>query len=147
MTDPDRPDLPCFDGLDVIEHAGAAAEAIRAINHITSWRGGGMTYPSDAYAVLTGLAATAAMLPQAVNQIAAVVRAMHAGALIGIDPGTRWEGDPAGAVEHAHAALALACLSAAQLHTALHTAAEALAFAHWTGADPEAAVIALDGGR
>jgi hypothetical protein len=143
MTDPDRPDLPCFDGLDVTEHAFAAAEAIRAINHITSWRGGGMTYPSDAHAVLTALAAAAAMLPQAVNQIAAVVRAMHAGALIGIDPGTRW----AGAVEHAHAALTAAGVSAEQLRAALHAAAEALAFVYWTGVDPEAAVIVLDGGR
>ena len=50
----DRPDLPTFDGRDVREHAIAADEAIRAINHITGWSHG-MTYPSDAYTAVSNL--------------------------------------------------------------------------------------------
>jgi hypothetical protein len=44
-----------FDGRSATEHAEAAAEAIRAINHITGWPTV-LTYPSAAYCVLGQLA-------------------------------------------------------------------------------------------
>ena len=53
------------------EHAEAAAEAIRALAHIT-WASGddGWQYPSDAYDVVGSLDQMAMRLPQALDQIA-----------------------------------------------------------------------------
>ena len=130
----DRPDLPAFDGRDVREHAEAAADAVRAINHITGWPDG-LAYPSDAYAVLGQLATVAARLPQACHQIAAQLAGWHAAGHIGIDPGTRYADNPTGALDAATRALGDAAATAGRLYGALHDAAQALAFAHWTGPD------------
>lgn len=131
-TSTERPDLPTFDGRTALDHAEAAAESIRAINHITSWSGGGLTYPSDAYAVLQRLAAAAAMLPQACQQIDRTLSAWHTAGLIGIDSGAKHAGNPAAAVAAASEALFGAVTRACQMWEALHQAAEALAHAHST---------------
>lgn len=130
----DRPDLPAFDGRDVREHASDADEAVRAICHITGWPHG-MTYPSDAYTVISNLAALAAKLPQAFRQIDHTLHRWNAASHVGIDRGRSYAGNPGGAVAETARALAEASNSAAELYTALHEAAELLAGAHWTGPD------------
>ena len=81
------------------------------------------------------LATVAARLPQACHQIAAQLTGWHAAGYIGIDPGTRYADNPTGAVLAATRALGDAAATAGHLYGALHDAAEALAFAHWTGPD------------
>jgi hypothetical protein len=132
----DRPDLPTFDGHNVIEHAAHAAEAMRAINHITGWPTG-LTYPSDAYTVLGELAAFVARLPQALRQIEARLLRWHADGHIGIDRGTEFGGRPASAVAEATNALQRARYSSADLFLSLDTAGQAVGNAHWTGPDTE----------
>ena len=61
----------------------------------------------------------------------------HAAGHIGIDPGTRYADNPTGAVDAATRALGDAAATAGHLYGALHDAAEALAFAHWTGPDQQ----------
>jgi hypothetical protein len=131
----DRPDLRTFDGRNVREHAIAADEAIRAINHITSWPHDGMTYPSDASDVVSSLAALARKLPQALSQIGDALHRWNAAGHVGIDRGRPYEGNPGGAIVETSRALAEASNSAAELYTALHDAAELIAGAHWTGPD------------
>jgi hypothetical protein len=131
-----------FDGRNATEHAKAATEAVRAINHHPGWPAEhGLSNPSDAYAVVERLAPLAAMLPQACMQIDRTLARWHAAEQIGIGPGTKWAGDPAGAVLAARAGLACAGVTAQQLYAALHDTAEAVAYAHYTGAEPD------DGGR
>jgi hypothetical protein len=136
----DRPDLPTFDGRDVREHASAAAEAIRAINHITGWPRG-MTYPSDAYSVVSRLTTVAAMLPQAFRQIDSWITEWHAAGRIGIDRGQLFADDQGEVVAVAVFALAKAGEWANALHGALDTAANVLSAAHWTGPDPYIAIV------
>ena len=132
----DRPDLPSFDGRDVREHADAAAAAVRAINHITSWPHAGMSYPSDAYVVLSRLSSIAAMLPQACRQIEGQLIDWHAARHIGIDAGQQYAGRPDQAVAVVIAELAGARECAAEMYDALAKATQAVANAHWTGPDP-----------
>jgi hypothetical protein len=124
-----------FNGKTAIEHAAAAAEAIRAINHLTR-HASALPYPCDAYAVLGRLAWMASMLPQACQQITQRLEKLDDDGLIGIDPGTHYAGQPALAVatcaEHLEAD---ALPAAAQLHTALEAAQLAIAYAHYTGPD------------
>jgi hypothetical protein len=136
----DRPDLPTFDGRDVREHAIDADESIRAINHITGWPHG-MTYPSDAYTVISNLAALAAKLPQAFRQIDHTLHRWNAAGHVGIDRGRTYEGNPGGAVAETSRALAEAGNSAAELYTALDEAVQLLAGAHWTGPDPYVEIV------
>ncbi|HEY3718414.1 MAG TPA: hypothetical protein VGL39_28150 [Jatrophihabitantaceae bacterium] len=139
MSD-DRPDLPTFDGRDVREHAAAAAEAVRAINHITGWPHG-MTYPSDAYSVLSRLAAVAAMLRQAFGQIDRQLAAWHAAGHVGIDRGTPFAGNPSGALATVTAALDEAAAGAEHLYVGLDHAGQTLSAAHWTGPDPYVEIV------
>jgi hypothetical protein len=136
MTTDDRPDLPTFDDRNAIEHAAAAAESIRAINHITGWTGGGLTYPSDAYTVISHLAAAVAMLPQALQQIDARILDWHAAGHIGIDRGTEFGGRPGSAVATATNSLWHACDDAVGLYGHLDEAVQALGNAHWLGPEP-----------
>jgi hypothetical protein len=62
--------MPVFDGLSAGEHAATAADAIRAINHLTA-RGDELDHPADAYAVLSDLMVMTGRLPQALDQLAA----------------------------------------------------------------------------
>lgn len=54
-------------------HADTASEAIRGLNHATLSRRDGWQYPGDAYSVVGNLAHIAAMLPQALDQIGALI--------------------------------------------------------------------------
>jgi hypothetical protein len=67
MTEPTPIEARTYHDATVVEHAVAAAEAIRAINHLT--RGGPMPAPL-VYDVLGHLTEVAQRLPQALDQIA-----------------------------------------------------------------------------
>jgi hypothetical protein len=71
MTDPKTP----------AQLADQAAEAIRAINHLTMSRRNGWEYPGDAYSVVGNLSQMAMMLPQALDQIGALIGQMGEGNL------------------------------------------------------------------
>jgi hypothetical protein len=55
--------------LTPANNADAAAEAIRAINHLTLSPRDGWQYPGDAYSTVGNLTQMAMMLPQALEQI------------------------------------------------------------------------------
>jgi hypothetical protein len=118
-----------FDGRTATEHAEAATDAVRAINHITSWPAG-LHDPAEAYTVLGHLAAVAAMLPQTFGQISRQVTAWHDAGQIGIDPGTRYHGFTGEAVTDLDAALTAAAHAAGALYGALTHATNVLAHAH-----------------
>ncbi|MFF6844628.1 hypothetical protein ACFY8X_38560 [Streptomyces tanashiensis] len=50
------------------QHADAAAEAVRAINHLTRSPRDDWQYPGDVYSLVAGLSQMAMMLPQALEQ-------------------------------------------------------------------------------
>ena len=125
-----------FDGRSAAEHAEAATEAVRAINHITGWPAG-LTYPAEAYRVLGQLATVAARLPQACEQIARQLRCWSDARHIGIDTGTTWAGNPSGAVLDALAGLDEAAVAAEHLYAGLDQASAALCYAHYTGPEPD----------
>lgn len=125
-----------FDGRTATEHAEAAADAVRAINHITGWPAG-LTYPSEAYRVLGQLATVAARLPQACEQIARQLRRWSDAGQVGVDAGTTWAGNPAGAVLDALAGLDEGAGAAEHLYAGLDQASAALCYAHYTGPEPE----------
>ncbi len=58
---------------EAVVEARAAAEAIRALNHLTRSGRGGLTYPSDVQQVVGELASLMHRLPQALNQLSRVV--------------------------------------------------------------------------
>jgi len=55
------------------ELADQAAEAVRAINHLTRSPGDDWQYPGDAYTVVGNLAYMAGMLPQLLEQITRLI--------------------------------------------------------------------------
>jgi hypothetical protein len=118
-----------FDGRSATEHAEAATDAVRAINHITS-SPTGLDDPAEAYTMLGHLVAVAAMLPQAFVQISRHVTAWHDAGLIGIDPGTRYHDFTGEAVTDLDAALTVAADAACALYGALTHATNVLAYAH-----------------
>ena len=70
--------------------AAAASEAVQQLNHATlsphpsdDW-----TYPSHAYSVVGGLAHMAMMLPQALDQIGALIEVMDTGGNLRSDKNT-----------------------------------------------------------
>lgn len=66
--------------------AGAAAEAIRTLNHLSF--GKGFEYPSDAYATIGELATLLHRLPQALAQIQQFLGQQHAAGRIVADWGS-----------------------------------------------------------
>ncbi|WP_327707545.1 hypothetical protein OG530_40990 (plasmid) [Streptomyces decoyicus] len=69
-------------------HATAAAEAVRALNHATLGPGrDGWEYPSDAYDVIGGLDRMAGGLPQALDQVWALVGGLAADGYVRSDRG------------------------------------------------------------
>jgi hypothetical protein len=127
-----------FDGRSATEHAEAAAEAVRAINHITGWPPGrGLAYPSEAYRVLGQLATVAARLPQACTQIIRQLITWDSAGQLGFDPGTTYAGHPAAAVVDAMHRLDDAVRAARYLEHALAEATHVLTYAHHTDPGPE----------
>ena len=124
--------MSAFDGKTACEHADEAAAAIRAINHLTC-DDTALPFPADAYRLLGLLATMAGRLPQAFGQVTRQLNRWHEDDLIGIDPGTRYAGDPDRAVRDAVTGLARAIRAAGQLSEALDLALHALTYAHYTG--------------
>jgi hypothetical protein len=115
-----------FDGKTACEHAEAAAEAIRAINHVT-FHNAALPYPSDAYRLIGALITLVERLPQALQQTAQrITRWQHAGEL-GIDNGTDYAANPDQAAAEAVVGLhAAAAIRAGQLRDALSQAHRAI---------------------
>lgn len=126
--------------LSAAELAQEAAEAVRALSHVTIFPDGdgGLRYPADVYATLGELATLGHRLPQAVRQLTAFLHRQHQAGHVAIDAGTRYAGDPAAAVEGATVFLQVAEQLAEQLGAALDQAAQALAFASYSGPEPGA---------
>ena len=121
-----------FDGQTAVEHAETAAAAIRAINQLT-YHDTALPYPADAWRLMGQLASLAHRLQQALRQTATLVRDQQERGLVGIDAGTAYAGDPAGAVNDATAALEDAGAAASHLAEALEQAQQPLTYAHYAG--------------
>jgi hypothetical protein len=124
------------DGLTAVEHAQTAADAVRAINHLT-YHDTALPYPADSWRLLTHLATAAHRLPQALDQTARHMASRRERGLIGIDPGTDYAGNAHVAVSHSLAGLARAERAAAELAAALDAAAHPLTYAHHAEPDDE----------
>jgi len=109
--------------------ASSAAEAIRSLNHATlnygrvDWE-----YPSDAYDVIGGLDRMAGMLPQALDQVDALLSTVAGDKRLRSDRGT-----PDQDIVQALAALADARDAAVQLNAALSRAHSATGALGWEG--------------
>jgi hypothetical protein len=121
-----------FDGHTAVEHAETAAAAIRAINHLT-YHDTALPYPSDAWRLIGELGSLAYRLRQALEQTATLIRRQHESGLVGVDAGTVYAGDAAGAVRDTVAALDGARAAAIHLADALEQAQQPLTYAHYTG--------------
>ena len=119
-----------FDGLTACEHAEAAAEAIRAINHVT-FHNTALPYPSDAYRLIGELITLAQRLPQALQQTAQRITRWQDAGELGIDPGTDYASDPDRAALDAVAGLLAAAIAAGQLRDTLSQARLAITYAHY----------------
>lgn len=97
--------------------ADQAAEAIRSINHLTMSPGDGWTYPSDAYSLVGNLARVAMMLPQALDQIGALIEPLDTGGNLRSDKDTL-----AADLENTYGGLADAHDAAKALYEALNRA-------------------------
>jgi hypothetical protein len=102
--------------------ARSAAEAVRALNHLTLG-GGGLEQPAGAYEVLGELSLAASRLPQLLGQVGTWLAAALAGGRLGCDDGT----DPAGPVSGAWLFLSDARGSSAALARDLELAQQQLA--------------------
>ncbi|MFF8610883.1 hypothetical protein ACF06X_33795 [Streptomyces sp. NPDC015346] len=60
------------------QHADTAAEAIRAINHLTMSPRDGFQYPGDVYSLVADLSRMAMMLPQALEQASRLIDDLNA---------------------------------------------------------------------
>jgi hypothetical protein len=132
-----------FDNKTAIEHPNAAAEAIRAINHLTMLHTG-LPYPTHAYQVISELVTLAGRLPQAFRQIAARVQCWEEAGELGIDDSE----DPAGETASIRRYLTKdAPLAAGALHDALAVVDEALARAYYAGPHDDGAAQSEEKGR
>jgi hypothetical protein len=119
-----------FNGQTACEHAEAAAEAIRAVNHVT-FHDTALPYPSDAYRLLGELITLTERLPQALQQTAQRITRWQEADELGMDPGTTYAGDPARAAADTVAGLLTATTAAEQLRDALNHARRAITYAHF----------------
>lgn len=102
-------------------HAGAASDAIRALNHATLSPRDGWQYPGDAYSVVGNLAHMAMMLPQALDQIGALIEPLDTGGRLRSDRDTL-----AADLENTYGGLADAHDAARNLYEALNRAHQGL---------------------
>jgi hypothetical protein len=117
-------------GKTAVEHAAEAAEAIRAINHVT-YQAESLPYPSDAWRLLNPFASTTHRLGQALQQTGNLVGGKHERGEIGIDHGTAYAGHPEMAVEDCLTGLQDAVQASGLLAEALERAARPLTYAHY----------------
>jgi hypothetical protein len=117
--------------------ANIAGEAIRDLNHRTfggpSRQLSGWEYASDAYRALGNLGYLAAGLPQALEQIDRFLVTLQDASHVGIDRGTVWEGNPAGAIGAATCALRAARQAAHTLYASINAAQQAIGGASFCG--------------
>ena len=109
--------------LTPANNADAAAEAVRAINHLTMSQHDGWQYPGDAYSTVGNLAHMAGMLPQAIGQLESLIGALEDGGNLRSDKGPE---DLPGRLVDFHGAIADAIAQAHSLHRALDRAHQAL---------------------
>jgi hypothetical protein len=132
-----------FENKTAIEHAKAAAEAIRAINHLTMHHTG-LPYPTHADQVISELVTLAGRRPQAFRQIAAQVQYWEEAGELGID----YSDYPAGETASIRRYLTKdAPLAAGALHDALAVVDEALAHAYYAGPLDDCAAHNEENGR
>ncbi|MFG2986204.1 hypothetical protein ACGFYQ_33970 [Streptomyces sp. NPDC048258] len=94
-----------------------AAEAIRDLNHLTRSAREGFEYPADAYSTVANLAAMAARLPQALDQLAAFIKGLEESGRLRSDKDTL-----ADDLEATYAGLTIAAGAAKTLQGALDRA-------------------------
>jgi hypothetical protein len=92
-----------------------------------------MGVPSDAYRVLGSLGYLAGGLSQALEQIDRILVTLQDAGCVGIDRGTEWGDNPAGAVGAASQALLAARQAASALYTSINAAQQAIAGASYCG--------------
>jgi hypothetical protein len=115
--------------LTPAEVAAGAAESIRTLNYSTR---DDLHFPGDVYMVLGALSMLAGRLPQTLQQLANFLERQLQDGVIGIDTGTRSDGDPLTAVSaSATALLNDAAPAAATLQAALDRAQQAIGSAHY----------------
>jgi hypothetical protein len=101
--------------------ADQAAEAVRSINHLTMSSRDDWQYPGDAYSVVGNLAHMVAMLPQALDQIGALIEQLDTGGNLRSDKDTL-DAD----LENTYGGLADAHDAAKKLYEALNRTHSAL---------------------
>jgi len=103
--------------------ADAAAEEIRALNHITRSRGDGWQYPGDVYSTVGNLSVMAERLPQALGQLESLISRLEDAGQLASDSGPE---DLPGRLVRFHGAMADAVSLAHGLQRALDQAHQAL---------------------
>jgi hypothetical protein len=111
--------------------ADAAGDAIRALNHTTIGSQADWEYPGDAYSVVGGLSYMAGMLPQAIDQIAQLLKRLEQEGYLKSDRDTL-----ADDLEATHDGLTIAAGAAETLRGALDRAQNGLGGAAYTADTP-----------
>ena len=101
--------------------ADEAADAIRALNHATLSARDGWQYLGDAYSTVAGLARTVGMIPQALDQIGALIEQLDIGGKLRSDKDTLGTD-----LDNTYGGLADANDAAKKLYEALDRAHQAL---------------------
>lgn len=112
---------------EAARQADVAAEAVRALNHVTR-AGDGLVGPVDVYDTLAGLELLAARLPQALSQLQGFLAREQQAGRVRIVDGEHVE-DPAAAIAATGCRLEHATRAAGSLRDALEAARELLAWA------------------
>lgn len=130
--------------LSAVELAQAAGEAVRGLIHVTTPDGEhGLRDPADIRRTLDELAILGRRLPQALEQLAAVLVRQHSAGHLAVDAGAEpaenieHTGDPGRAVAAAIVLLDTGGQLAEQLSAALDRVSRALASTTFTGPGPE----------
>lgn len=115
------------------------SQGVRDFNHRSIGRleasRPGWQFPADAYRALGELRYLAGGLPQSFEHIIRALRGQLDQGHIRIDPGTEWEGNPAGAVEAVSVALSHAAQAARQMYRGITDAQSAINRAAHAGPD------------
>lgn len=126
--------------VDVHQAAELAAEAIRALNHLSA---DSLRFPNDVHLILGSLDTLAARLPQALKQMSNFLYRQHEAGHLDADFGD-YEGRTEDAMRDAHLTLGTAAVYAQQLQKALEHAQAAISGLSYTGPDDE--IAAATGG-
>ena len=121
-----------YNDQTAVELAASASEAIRGINHLTR-DAGSLRYPSEVYQALGSLTEMVGRLPQALQQIEALLQKWIEAGDVSIDAG-EFSGDPVAAVTAASVYLMGEAMPAlTELHSSLQRVQATLAYASHTG--------------